>query len=290
MYYDRSKYEKLIKESPLFTLDRETENSAYKREKLKMVEYLYCYLLSINERGYEPYGKEIIEVAGRCIVNFDTSKGEFLHYFNSAWKQEYRHIMGDIELEKQYRGIKLTEEEKRDVKKYSKAKGENDTGYSKGELYEKVSRKMGVSVEKIQHLDQLSNLHVSGNVVTNSEGEEADLWDTISDGQSIESQLEDEESIEELLFKIEETFNHLQDRQKPIVSDMITVRIWDHLFGAINIEKYNFVSKDVCEEFARTRCLPNQRQIAEKHHKNEASVSRTLKEFLKKLKLNFTKD
>ena len=40
MSYDRDKYEKLINSSLLFSLDSEKEHIAYRREALKMVEYL----------------------------------------------------------------------------------------------------------------------------------------------------------------------------------------------------------------------------------------------------------
>ena len=73
MQYDKRKYEMLISESPLFSLNREKEHVAFKRESYRMVELLYCYLLSINQYEYEPYGCEITEVAIRCISNFDVS-------------------------------------------------------------------------------------------------------------------------------------------------------------------------------------------------------------------------
>ena len=57
MHYDKLMYEALIQESPLFSLDKETEYSAYKRESYKMIEYLYCYLMAVNQKDYEPYGK-----------------------------------------------------------------------------------------------------------------------------------------------------------------------------------------------------------------------------------------
>lgn len=70
MHYDKGKYRSLITDSPLFDIDKEQETVAYKRESYKMVEYLYCYLLAINEHAYEPYGSEIVKVATRCINNF----------------------------------------------------------------------------------------------------------------------------------------------------------------------------------------------------------------------------
>lgn len=81
MRYEKEKYERLIAESPLFKLDKGTQYTAFRREAYKMVEYLYCYLLAINEQKNEPYGCEITEVATRCINNFSSDKGDFLHYF-----------------------------------------------------------------------------------------------------------------------------------------------------------------------------------------------------------------
>ena len=52
MQYDKQKYENLISESPLFLLDREREYAAFKRESYRMIELLYCYLLSINQYEY----------------------------------------------------------------------------------------------------------------------------------------------------------------------------------------------------------------------------------------------
>lgn len=39
----RVEYENLIRNSILFSLDRNTQATAYKREALKLVEYLYLY-------------------------------------------------------------------------------------------------------------------------------------------------------------------------------------------------------------------------------------------------------
>ena len=87
---------------------------------------------------------------------------------------------------------------------------------------------------------------------------------------------------EELLDKIEKTFNSLQKRQKPIVSDIMTTKLWLDLE---EIEKkYSFISKDAIEEWKKSGVLPTQREIAKKNNREETSVSRTVKDFQKKLK------
>ena len=285
MYYDKGKYESLIMNSPLFGIDKEQETTAYKRESYKMVEYLYCYLLATNERDYEPYGSEIMDVATRCINNFDSSKGVFLYYFNSAWKQEYSHIMGEMISDKRFHGIRITEEEKRSIRKYLKLAEKMDSCVSRSELFERISEAMNISVDKVELLAQMSSMFVASDTTINEDGEEINIWEHVSDDTSIEQQFDMANSVGDLLQTIENAFDGLQERQKAIVSDMVTIRIWSIMEEMNSSEKqYRFVSKDVVAEYELTGVMPTQRQIADKYNRDEASVSRSMKEFLKKLK------
>ncbi len=285
MYYDKQKYEKLISESVLFSLDKEKEPSAFKRESYKMIEYLYCYLMAVNEKEYEPYACEIMEVSTRCISNFESSKGVFLHYFNAAWKQEYSHRLGDQIVDDNLRGIKITEEEKRNIRKYIKLTESKDTGCARGELYQRIAEAMELPVEKVQLIAELSGLRVTGDAIKNDDGEEVSVWDQLSYGTSIEDELSMAASIEDLLAKLDTVFISLQDRQKPIVSDMITARIWS-ILSERQGKSYSFISVEAVEIYERTGQVPTQRAIADKYVRDEASISRTVKEFIKKLKVS----
>lgn len=286
MYYDKKIYEDLIRTSPLFSLDKEAERVAYKREAYSMVQYLYCYLLAINEQKYEPYGCEIMEVATRCINNFDSSKGVFLHYFKAAWKQEYSHICGDQISEAKFRGMKITEEDKRNIRKYLLLAEALEITASKQEIFVKISEAMDLPVDKVQLIAQMKDIYVAGDSKINADGEEIDVWEQIPDGTSFEKQLESADSAEELFAKIEKAFTSLQDRQKPIMSDMITIRICSVLFDCQSAKKkYTFISDDVVQECFSSGTIPTQRSIAQKYDRDEASISRTVKEFLNKLKL-----
>ena len=86
---DKEKYEKLIQESPLFSLDKKAEPVAFRNARLKMIENIYLYLLSINKEKYEPYGCEITEIANYCIDKYDSTRSEFLHFFNYEWKKKF---------------------------------------------------------------------------------------------------------------------------------------------------------------------------------------------------------
>ena len=283
MQYDKQKYENLISESPLFLLDREREYAAFKRESYRMIELLYCYLLSINRYEYEPYGCEITEVAIRCISNYDGSKGVFLHYFNSAWKQEYSHIMGRKLEEEKYRGLRIAEEDRRAVRKYIKLARQMSSVCSVDQLYKKLSMAMGLPVERIMELAQLDGVTVGSDSYIGDDGEEQSLWDQIPGNENISRRIETAEDIEELLHRLESAYGSLQERQKPIVSDMITARICTFLTEA-EAGRFTFISNSVMEKYKKDGSVPTQRDIAQKYGRDEASISRTVNNFLRKLK------
>ena len=285
MNYDKKSYEERITKSPLFSLDRETSFTAYKRESYKMVEYLYCYLMAVNEREYEPYGCEIMEVATRCISNYDFSKGVFLHYFNAAWRQEYSHILGKNAYDQQLRGIKISEEERRGICKYIKLAERLGSSCSGNELYQKIAEAMGIPEQKVRLLAELSELRIVAATSYNDDDEEIDLWEQVSDGTSIEEQMVMADSVSDLLDLIEQAFCGLQARQKPMVSDMITAKIMPVLTKDSVNHRYTFISNEVINVFDARGSCPTQREIAEKYGRNEASISRTLKDFTTKLQI-----
>lgn len=283
MQYDKKRYEQLISDSPLFSLDKETEYAAFKRESYRMVELLYCYLLSVNEREYEPYGYEITEVATRCIRNYDSRKGVFLHYFNSAWRQEYSHILGEQAQEDKYRGIRITDDDKRAVQKYIRLSNQLEMEHNPKQLYTKLSAAMDLPVEKIMELAKLNSINVCGDRYISDNGEERSIWDLLPGDENVLSPFENEEGISSVLGKIDKAFATLQERQKPIVSDMITIRICPFLSESDRMV-HPFVSKSVMDDWLRYGTIPTQRDIANKYGRDEASISRTMKTFLEKLK------
>ena len=97
--------------------------------------------------------------------------------------------------------------------------------------------------------------------------------------------MENVERAAEFLTRVDIIFGELQTRQKTVISDILTVRVWAILEELIRAgQQYCFVSNDIVQQYRATGVMPTQRQIADKHHRDEASVSRAMKEFLKKLK------
>ena len=238
---DKEKYEKLIQESPLFSLDKKAEPVAFRNARLKMIENIYLYLLSINKEKYEPYGCEITEIANYCIDKYDSTRSEFLHFFNYEWKKKFTYTKYEEGLEDTYKGVHVPENKIRAVRKYIKC------------------------AEKIEKKDKPE-----------------ELWSYITGNVNIEREFEEKEEAENILNKVDKVFQELRAKQQPIVSDVITTKIW--LCLEDSEQQYSFISKEVAEEWNKKGTLPTQRELARKYGRDEASISRTVRTFLEKLK------
>lgn len=285
MGYNKADYERLITESKLFSLNKETESVAFRKESYKMVEYLYCYLLAQNEKKYEPFGCEITEVAVRCINNYDETKGVFLHYFNAAWKLEYSHLCGNQAVDDRLHGAKITESEKRAIKKYLRYETSLGKDLSRRELCEAIAEILDQPIEVVAEIAELVEYRMVDNEIMDDDGGRTSLFDQLSDGHLVEENLLTSARVEEILAVVETAFLSLQQRQMPIISDMMTIRLASTIVETgVDTSSYSFISKEVLSQYSKDQ-LPSQRTIAEKYGKNEASISRTVKEFIKKLEI-----
>lgn len=285
MGYNKADYERLITESKLFSLNKETESVAFRKESYKMVEYLYCYLLAQNEKKYEPFGCEITEVAVRCINNYDETKGVFLHYFNAAWKLEYSHLCGNQAIDDRLHGVKITESEKRAIKKYLRYEASLGKDLSRRELCEAIAEILDQPIEVVAEIAELVEYRMVDNEIMDDDGGRTSLFDQLSDGHLLEENLLTSARVEEILTVVETAFLSLQQRQMPIISDMMTIRLASTIVETgVDTSSYSFISKEVLSQYSKDQ-LPSQRTIAEKYGKNEASISRTVKEFIKKLEI-----
>ena len=112
----KADYEYAIRNTILFEYDK--GSSAYKREELKLIENLYCYLVSINKDKYTELGLEITETAKKCINNYKPEFGEFIHYFNKAISREFRKVSSVNRINESHCGIHIPENDLRIIKKY----------------------------------------------------------------------------------------------------------------------------------------------------------------------------
>ena len=283
---NREKYEQLILASPLFSLDRERDRTAYQREARKMAEYLYCYLLAINEDRYMELGLEIMETATRCIENYDPQNGEFLHYFNAAMKQARMKAEAQRDIQNARRGIHVSDEDDRNIRKMLKLLGSRGIVEPTSEQITIIAENLKVSVDKVNEVIRINKeTAVLSETMINDDGEEISLFDTIASDENIEQSVISADNCRVVMESIQTAYDGCQERQRPILSAMLTVKIAPVVRQyAIPVSEFSFVNKQILMEYIQTDTLPTQRDIAARFDKNEASISRTVKEFLGKIK------
>lgn len=281
MYYDRQKYEEKIEKSPLFSLERGT--SAYEREMYNMEEYLFCYLMAVNEMLYEPWGCEIMETSVRCIKSFDPAQGEFLHYFSAAWKKTHKRLLGRQKSEEQFRGIKISKEDRRNIRNYLRLLETSGISVHDPGVREKIAETMDIPVQKAAAIMQMSSVSVLGDTQPEGKGS---VWELIADDLLVEQQILSAQEVQNLLAGVEMVFKESQQRQKPLLSELLTARICPVLQEYGIIERFSFINAEMAAAYLQTGVLPTQESIARKYGRDAASVSRTINQFLKKLKVN----
>ena len=141
--------------------------------------------------------------------------------------------------------------------------------------------------QPIQQVAQVANMlqstaAASERVFEFLDEEEEELWSYIAGNVNIEREFEEKEEAENILNKVDKVFQELRAKQQPIVSDVITTKIW--LCLEDSEQQYSFISKEVAEEWNKKGTLPTQRELARKYGRDEASISRTVRTFLEKLK------
>lgn len=288
MSYEKDEYEKLIDSSLLFSIDKEKEHTAYRREVLKMVENLYCYLMAVNRSKYEPYGVEIVDTAKRCIENYNADTGRFLNYFASAWKQTYGHIVGKELVRETFKGIRFTEDEERNFRKYMRLAQNMGIDTNSSEFDEKVAEAMGISISDVDALRKMINCKpISGSII-NEEGEEYSIIEQLDSGRYADSGVMQFETAKEFVDLIELTYNQLQERQKPMLAMLITTKI---AFLAIENEKLlntlkqkSFFDEGIFNETLNHGVQIQAKDIADRFGVREASASRSWKRFKDDLK------
>lgn len=284
MANEKERYEQQILQSKLFSLNCESEPNAYQREQLRMIENLYCYLMSIGREKYENYGLEITETAKRCIRGYDESKGQFLSYFLSSWKYEFSHLTSDRLIDEKLHGIKISEDDRRNVIRYIQFVNSSGTHCSLHEICQRLSVSMGLSTEEVERIASIEETTVSSDMAVDSDGNEFCILDQFASGNDLFEEIVGNEAVSDWLYEIDEVFSEIQERQKPIVTDLLTIKLCDQLpYHILSECQCRFLNSDIIETWHLTGDLPSQKEIAEKHKKKEASVSRSLREFCKKV-------
>ena len=281
----RVEYENLIRNSILFSLDRNTQATTYRREALKLVEYLYLYLVAINADKYTEFGLEITETANRCIKNYTADAGDFLNYFNSAISKEYRKAYARKQLAEQHGGVHIPENDQRVIRKYIKFAEHSGTYEITEEMINTISDSTGISYEKVADcISDYNNSFATGASYTTNDGSEGSLLDMIPSEKTTEDELTEKNAAAEFIKQIDEVFSARQARQKPLLSKLLTAKLAeeilddDYLLEVARLQ--SFFDEDIYVASCNRETPITAREIAESLGLSEQSVSRSYKMFI----------
>lgn len=288
--FTREEYENLINNSPLFEIDKESSPALYKTEERKFIDNLYLYYSNYVYRKNLD-GLVFMRTAKECIKYYDKSKGEFLHLFNSSMKRDLHIAKAKEIIEEKRRGIRVSNEDDKLIRKIIAFVNSKGLDISDLTVQQKISKALNLELSRLQELLRINDDAVSvSSTVTNDDGDEVELFDLQSSHlKNAEDRLADDSAFVSLVEKINGVFNTVQDRQKKLLSMLLTVEIIkacdEDLYKAKNVltgkELFN---KEVFDYYEQHGELPTAKQIGLRCGVSEQSLSRAYKNFKEKLK------
>lgn len=292
--FTREEFENLINNSPLFAIDKEGSPVLYKTERYNfltlLTEYYQTYIYP--KKPLEDYSLTLMETAAECIKYYDKDKGEFLHLFNSALKRDLHIAKAKEIIEEKRQGIRVSNEDDKLIRKIIALANSKGLDIYDLTVQQKISKALNLDPSRLQELLRINDDAVAvSSTVTNEDGDEVELFDLQSSHEkNAEEKMVDYSAFVSLVERINGVFKAVQDRQKRLLSMLLTVEIIkacdEDLDKAKNVltgkELFN---KEVFDYYEKHGELPTAKQIGEILGVSEQSLSRTYKNFKEKLKV-----
>ncbi len=286
MKRSKQEYEEAIRSSILFSLDKEKDIVAYKREALKMVEMLYCYMLTINTK-YAEFGLEITETANACIKNYNSDAGDFLNYFNRAMSLSYNKARSKKRFAEMHAGAHISESERRIIGRYihfAEQKGNYDLSEEDLQL---IAESSGLDILELrEYISAYNNSFLEDTIAYNNDGEEIDILDLIPVDGSIETEIESESAALDLLKHIDALIKSKRPSHRDLLSKLFTrytiLALSDNQAVFSEARKLSFFDNSMVDLFV-TGNLPNAKEIGAALGMSEANVSMICKRFKSQL-------
>ena len=291
--FTREEYENLINNSPLFEIDKESSPALYKSERYNFLTLLtdYYRLYIYPNKPLETYSMTLIETAMECIKYYDKDKGEFLHLFNSSMKRDLHIAKAKEIIEEKRQGIRVSSEDDKLIRKIIALANSKGLDIFDNFVQQKISKALNLELSRLQELLQINDDAVAvSSTVTNDDGDEVELFDLQSSHEkNAEDRLAEESAFISLIDRIDEVFTTVQDRQKRLLSMLLTIEIIkacdEDLDKAKNVlSSKELFNEEVFDYYEKYGELPTAKQIGILCGVSEQSLSRTYKNFKEKLK------
>ena len=291
--FTSEEYENLINNSPLFEIDKESSPALYKSERYNFFTLLtdYYRFYIYPNKPLETYSMTLMDTAMECIKYYDKDKGEFLHLFNSSMKRDLHIAKAKEIIEEKRQGIRVSNEEDKLIRKIIALANSKGLDIYDLTVQQKISKALNLELSRLQELLRINDDVVAvSSAVTNEDGDEVELFDLQSSHlKNAEDRLADDSAFVSLVEKINGVFNTVQDRQKKLLSMLLTVEIIKACDEDLDKAKNVLTGKELFNEevfdyYEKHGELPTAKQIGLRCGVSEQSLSRAYKNFKEKLK------
>lgn len=291
--FTREEYENLINNSPLFEIDKESSPALYKSERYNFLTVLtdYYRLYVYPNKPLDSYSMTLMETAMECIKYYDKDKGEFLHLFNSSMKRDLHIAKAKEIIEEKRQGIRVSNEDDKLIRKIIALANSKGLDIYDLTVQQKISKALNLEPSRLQELLRINDDAVAvSSTVTNDDGDEVELFDLQSSHEkNAEDRLAEESAFISLIDRIDEVFTTVQDRQKKLLSMLLTAEIIKACDEDLDkarqvLECKELFNEEVFDYYEKHGELPTAKQIGLLCGVSEQSLSRTYKNFKEKLK------
>lgn len=289
----KEEYENSINSSRLFEIDRESNAVLYKTEwrrfTVLLVEYYAKFVL--QGKSLDSYSMELMDTAIECVKYYRVSKGiPFLHYFAVSFRKTMLKSKAKAITDARRGGISISDADDRMIRKILKYAQTQGKDLNDERVQISMSEWLGVTVQKIK---EIIDINVNSVVVQegqrNDDGEEISIFDTIASiDPTPEERLVKTDEARQILKAISFSYSELQERTRPIIKKLITIYILKAIEDKVAVNEYckglDYIDGTIMEAFLKDETVPTAREIATMFGVNEASASRTLNNFLEKVR------
>ena len=232
-----------------------------------------------------------METAVECIKYYDKGKGEFLHLFNSDLKRDLHIAKAKEIVEEKRQGIRVASEDDKLIRRIMALANSKGLDIYNSIVQEKLAKVLNIDIDKLRELIRINDDSIAvSSTVTNEDGDEVELFDLqASKEKTAEENLVEESSVISLIEEIEDVFSEVQDRQKRLLSMLLTVEIIKAFNENVDKAKELLCDKEIFNQevfdyYGKHGELPTAKQIGVICGVSEQSLSRTYKNFKEKLK------
>ena len=285
---DYKKFEKAIKETKIFEIDKEKNPAAFEYERDKLLEHIF--LLRRKTRvsydtkyAYSDFSLEIVMAADRCIRSFDPSRGtEFLHYLNRAISMAVNCACAEEKRADCPRPPKTIKPIIKKIKKYMQY---NEIETVLNDDIEDIASYLDISKETVREAIEFMGVHLvsleSGG--RGKDGESKGLID-LPDDSNVEDDYIQKEKTEAYMLAFEKQFAKVTESQRYIISTLATALFCERIVKyKINVSAYSFIVQADVIDYIRTHKIKRQSELAKELGVDNATINVPWNRFLGKI-------